>query len=55
MATVLTTYQPAMNSGLLQTLVGTIRAILAGMPESSPQRFAIMTYDDSLHFYNIKV
>eukprot|EP01094_Clydonella_sp_ATCC50884_P002851 TRINITY_DN12187_c0_g2_i1.p1 TRINITY_DN12187_c0_g2~~TRINITY_DN12187_c0_g2_i1.p1 ORF type:complete len:1112 (-),score=276.26 TRINITY_DN12187_c0_g2_i1:193-3528(-) len=45
---------PSLNCGLLHTLVTSIRSILQSLPESSPQRFAIVTYDDTLHFYNIK-
>jgi len=43
----------SISSGMFDVCVQSIRNILATIPEDSPTRVGIMTYDTSVHFYNL--
>jgi hypothetical protein len=38
---------------LVHVVTASIASILKTLPESCPYRVAILTYDDTLHFYNL--
>eukprot|EP01132_Coremiostelium_polycephalum_P012348 gene12348-15091_t len=41
-------------SGMLNTAIEAIRASLDKLPDDNRTKFGIMTFDDSLHFFNLK-
>lgn len=45
----------AVASGALQVAVDTIRAQLDSLPGAPRTRVGFLTYDNSIHFYNLKV
>ncbi|CAD7697205.1 unnamed protein product [Ostreobium quekettii] len=45
---------PAVHSGLLETLASTLDSVLDSLPGDSRTRIGFMTFDRTLHFYNLK-
>eukprot|EP01114_Cavostelium_apophysatum_P006837 TRINITY_DN1833_c0_g1_i1.p1 TRINITY_DN1833_c0_g1~~TRINITY_DN1833_c0_g1_i1.p1 ORF type:complete len:964 (-),score=245.41 TRINITY_DN1833_c0_g1_i1:62-2953(-) len=43
----------AVASGMLAMVVEKLRSILTALPESNNNRFGFVTYDTSIHFYNL--
>jgi protein transport protein SEC24 len=45
----------AITSGMFRTVVETIKATLSDFPGHPRTRIGVITYDSTVHFYNLKV